>query len=87
MINYYRVGVVRETPSKCIYTANESGQIFRIASPDFEARTDVKDGDCCAVWFRTNFSEQLGDGVYNAEISRYDSVPVWPIAATLTDTS
>lgn len=87
MINYYRVGVVRETPSKCIYTANESGQIFRIASPDFEARTDVKDGDCCAVWFRTNFSEQLGDGVYNAEISRYDSVPVWPIAETLTDTS
>lgn len=87
MVNYYRVGVVKEAPSKCIYVANEEGQIFRISSPEFEARTDVEEGDCCAVWFQTNFSEDLGGGVYRAEISRYDSVAVWPVRETLTDTT
>ena len=39
------------------------------------------------VDFKTNFSEELGNGVYNAEIYKYDSVAVWPLHETLTDTT
>ena len=31
--------------------------------------------------------EELGNGVYNAEIYKYDSVAVWPLHETLTDTT
>lgn len=86
-INYHRVGVVRENPMRCIYTCNDLGEVFVISSPDFENRTDVKDGDCCEVDFKTNFSEDLGGGVYNAEILKYDTVHVWPLYESLTDTS
>lgn len=86
-INYHRVGVVRENPMRCIYTSDEAGNIFVITSPEFENKTDVKDGDCCQVNFKTNFSEDLGGGVYKAEITRYDTVHVWPLHETLTDTS
>ena len=53
----------------------------------FENRTDLKEGDCCVVDFKTNFSEELGNGVYNAEIYKYDSVAVWFLHETLTDTT
>lgn len=86
-VNYHRVGVVRENPVRCIYTCNDLGDVFVVTSPDFENRADVKDGDCCVVSFRTNFREDLGGGVYNAEINQYDTVHVWPLYETLTDTS
>lgn len=86
-INYHRVGVVRDTPSRCIYTTDAQGGIFRVSSADFEGRTDVRDGDCCAIDFKTNFANDLGGGVYEAEITRYDTIGVWPLKATLTDTS
>ena len=80
-INYHRVGVIRENPMRCIYTADDQGNIFIVSS------SDLKDGDCCVVDFKTNFSEELGNGVYNAEIYKYDSVAVWPLHETLTDTT
>ena len=86
-INYHRVGVIRENPMRCIYTADDQGEIFIVSSSEFENRTDLKDGDCCVVDFKTNFSEELGNGVYNAEIYKYDSVAVWPLHETLTDTT
>ena len=86
-INYHRVGVIRENPLRCIYTADDQGNIFIVSSSEFENRTDLKDGDCCVVDFKTNFSEELGNGVYNAEIYKYDSVAVWPLHETLTDTT
>ena len=82
-INYHRVGVIRENPMRCIYTADDQGNIFIVSSSEFENRTDLKDGDCCVVDFKTNFSEELGNGVYNAEIYKYDSVAVWPLHETL----
>ena len=63
-INYHRVGVIRENPMRCIYTADDQGNIFIVSSSEFENRTDLKDGDCCVVDFKTNFSEELGNGVY-----------------------
>ena len=78
-INYHRVGVIRENPMRCIYTADDQGNIFIVSSSEFENRTDLKEGDCCVVDFKTNFSEELGNGVYNAEIYKYDSVAVWPL--------
>ena len=27
-INYHRVGVIRENPMRCIYTADDQGEIF-----------------------------------------------------------
>lgn len=86
-INYHRVGVIKESPLRCIYTADDKGNVFIVSSSDFENRTDVKDGDCCVVDFKTNFSDELGNGVYNAEIYKYDSVAVWPLRETLTDTA
>ena len=86
-INYHRVGVIRENPMRCIYTADDQGNIFIVSASEFENRTDLKDGDCCVVDFKTNFSEELGNGVYNAEIYKYDSVAVWPLHETLTDTT
>ena len=86
-INYHRVGVIRENPMRCIYTADDQGNIFIVSSSEFENRTDLKEGDCCVVDFKTNFSEELGNGVYNAEIYKYDSVAVWPLHETLTDTT
>ena len=59
-INYHRVGVIRENPMRCIYTADDQGNIFIVSSSEFENRTDLKDGDCCVVDFKTNFSEELG---------------------------
>ena len=69
-INYHRVGVIRENPMRCIYTADDQGNIFIVSSSEFENRTDLKEGDC-----------------YNAEIYKYDSVAVWPLHETLTDTT
>ena len=51
-INYHRVGVIRENPMRCIYTADDQGNIFIVSSSEFENRTDLKDGDCCVVDFR-----------------------------------
>ena len=56
-INYHRVGVIRENPMRCIYTADDQGEIFIVSSSEFENRTDLKDGDCCVVDFKTNFSD------------------------------
>lgn len=86
-VNYHRVGVVRENPMRCIYTTDDQGNIFIVSSADFENRSDVRDGDCCLVDFKTNFSETLAEGVYDAEIYQYDSVAVWPVHAELTDTT
>ena len=60
-INYHRVGVIRENPMRCIYTADDQGNIFIVSSSEFENRTDLKEGDCCVVDFKTNFSEELGN--------------------------
>ena len=43
-INYHRVGVIRENPMRCIYTADDQGEIFIVSSSEFENRTDLKDG-------------------------------------------
>ncbi len=86
-INYHRVGVIRENPMRCIYTSDDQGNIFIVSSSEFENRTDLDDGDCCVVDFKTNFSEELAGGVYDAEIYKYDSVAVWPLHETLTDTA
>ena len=87
MIHYHRVGVVREQPMRCVYTTDDQGGIFIVSSPEFEQREELKDGDCCAVDFKTNFSEELGNGVYKAEIFKYDSLAVWPVYDVQTDTS
>ena len=86
-IHYHRVGVVREQPMRCVYTTDDKGGIFIVSSPDFEQREELKDGDCCAIDFKTDFSEELGNGVYKAEIYKYDSVAVWPTQAIMTDTA
>ncbi len=86
-INYHRVGVIREEPVRCVYTTDEQGNIFIVSSADLEGREELKDGDCCIVDFRTNFRNALADGVYEAEILRYDSVAVWPLRDVLTDTA
>ena len=87
MVNYHRVGVIRESPMRCIYTTDDQGRIYVVSSAEFENRTDVKDGDCCVVDFETNFSETLADGVYDADNYKYDSVAVWPLKENLTDTT
>lgn len=86
-INYHRVGVIRENPMRCIYTTDDKGNIYVVSSADFEQRTELKDGDCCEVDFKTNFKDELASGVYDADIFNYDSVAVWPMRQTLTDTS
>lgn len=87
LINYHRVGVVRETPIQCIYTSDDEGNIYVVSSSDFENRTDLEDGDCCSVDFKTSFTDMLADGVYDADIFSYDTVPVCPLYDELTDTS
>lgn len=87
MVNFHRVGVVRDRPMRSIYTTDDKGNIFKISSSDFEKREDLKDGYCCQVDFKTNFMDEIGDGVYKADIFKYDSVAVWPLHAALTDTS
>ena len=44
-INYHRVGVIRENPMRCIYTADDLGNIFIVSSSEFENRKDLKEGD------------------------------------------
>ena len=73
-INYHRVGVIRENPMRCIYTTDDKGNIYVVSSADFEQRTELKDGDCCEVDFKTNFKDELASGVYDADIFNYDSV-------------
>lgn len=82
-ITYNRLGVVQTQPWKCIFTSDG----YMISSPDFEARQDVKEGDCCLVDYRTNFSEELGNGVYDAKILKYDSVATWSLSPVLIDTA
>lgn len=87
IVHYHRVGVVHEHPMRCIHTSDDQGGLFIVSSPEFDQREDLKDGDCCAVDFKTDFSEDLGEGVYKAEIYKYDSLAVWPTISTPTDTS
>lgn len=82
-ITYNRLGVVQTQPWKCIFTSDG----YMISSSDFDSRQDVKEGDCCLVDYRTNFSEELGNGVYQAKILKYDSIIGWPLFPTLIDTA
>ena len=86
-IHYHRWGVVREQPIRCIQTVDDRGVPYVISSADFENREELREGDCCAVDFKTNFVETLADGVYKAEIFQYDTVAVWPVRESLTDTT
>lgn len=87
MVNYHRVGVVREKPMRCICTTDDEGNIFKVSSVELDGREDLMDGYCCHVDFTTNYKDELGDGVYKAEIFKFDSVAVWPMHNLLTDTS
>lgn len=82
-ITYNRLGVVQTEPWKCIFTSDG----YMISSPDFDARQDVKGGDCCLVDYRTNFSDEMGNGVYEAKILRYDTIVGWPLSPVLIDTA
>ena len=86
-IHYHRLGVVKEHPIRSIQTMDDRGNLFVVSSADFENREELREGDCCAVDFKTNFVETLADGVYKSEIFAYDTVVVWPVRATLTDTT
>ena len=39
-INYHRVGVIRENPMRCIYTADDQGNIFIVSYSEFVNRSD-----------------------------------------------
>lgn len=86
-IHYHRLGVVKEHPIRSIQTMDDRGNLFVVSSADFENREELREGDCCAVDFKTNFVETLADGVYKSEIFAYDTVVVWPVRETLTDTT
>lgn len=86
-IHYHRLGVVKEHPIRSIQTMDDRGNLFVVSSADFENREELREGDCCAVDFKTNFVETLADGVYKSEIFAYDTVAVWPVRETLTDTT
>lgn len=86
-VHYYRWGVVEEQPMRSIHTVDGQGNHLRISSADFENQTEWKQGDCCAVEFKTNWVKTLVDGVYQADILRYDTISVWPVHNQLTDTS
>ena len=85
-IHYHRLGVVKEQPIRCIQTMDDRGNLFVVSSAEFENRDELREGDCCAVDFKTNFVETLADGVYKSEIFAYDTVSVWPVQESLTDT-
>ena len=87
MINYHRVGVVRQTPIQCVYTSDSDGNIYVVSSSEFENREDLEDGDCCSVDFKTNFGDQLADGVYDADIFTYNTVDLYTLSDELTDTT
>ena len=86
-IHYHRLGVVKEQPIRSIQTMDDRGNLFVVSSADFENREELREGDCCAVDFKTNFVETLADGVYKSEIFAYDTVSVWPVRESLTDTT
>ena len=86
-IHYHRLGVVKEQPIRSIQTMDDRGNLFVVSSADFENREELREGDCCAVDFKTNFVETLADGVYKSEIFAYDTVGVWPVKEGLTDTT
>lgn len=86
-IHYHRLGVVKEQPIRCIQTMDDQGNLFLVSSADFENQEGLREGDCCAVDFKTNFVETLADGVYKSEIFAYDTVAVWPVQESLTDTT
>lgn len=86
-IHYHRLGVVQEQPIRSIQTMDDQGNLFVVSSADFENREELREGDCCAVDFKTNFVETMADGVYKSEIFAYDTIAVWPMRESLTDTT
>lgn len=83
-----RMAVVQEKPWKSLYVTEEAvPEGYLVSSADFETRDDLKDGDCCLVEYKIDFSDQYKDGVYEARILRCDPIDVWPVKSQLTDTA
>lgn len=83
-----RMAVVQEQPWKSLYVTEETvPEGYLVSSPEFEAREDLKEGDCCIVEYKIDLSDQSKDGVYQAEIMRCDPINVWPVVPQLTDTA
>lgn len=83
-----RMAVVQEQPWKSLYVTEEAvPEGYLVSSPDLEAREDLKEGDCCIVEYKLDFSDQSKDGVYEASILRCDPIDVWPVVPQLTDTA
>lgn len=83
-----RKAVVQETPWKSLYVTDDSiPEGYLISSVDFEGREDLKEGDCCVVEYKVDFSQQYKDGVYQADILRCDTINKYPLLPVMTDTS
>ena len=87
LVTYHRMGVVKDTPVKCIYTEDDSGHVHIITSPEILNGEGLKEGDCVMIDFTTNMSKQEGENVYRADIIQCDTLNVWPVYSSLTDTS
>ncbi len=78
---YQRIGVVQQEPEATFHTIDG----YRITSPAFDG---VPAGNCYRVDFKTYTLPDFPQGnVYDAEVTRMDTIPVWPFAGAFTDTS
>lgn len=77
---YQRLGVVQDNPAQTIQTVDG----YFITSPAFAG---MQAGECYRVDFNAMLPDFPQGTVYDAEVLRIDTVPVWPFANAFTDTS
>ncbi|NDV54466.1 hypothetical protein D0T51_01785 [Parabacteroides sp. 52] len=85
---YYRYGVAVLQPVPALYTNdgnNREGDF--ITSPAIESLVGLKEGDCFQVEFIAGLDELPANKTYQAELTRLDTVPLWPLHTELTDTA
>lgn len=83
-----RLAVVQEQPRLSLFVRDDSiPDGYLITSPAFEARTDLREGDCCLVEYRLDYGAEKEQGIYPVEIYSCDTIPKSPLVPVLTDTA
>lgn len=79
-LTYERLGVVQVSSTTSLYTVDG----LTVTSPAFAG---MKDGDCYFADFRSIPLEQYNRQPAEVELLRLDTITMWPMAETFTDTS
>ncbi len=77
---YQRLGVVQAQPAATVHTIDR----YRITSPAFEG---LSAGNCYRLDFKAILSDNPQGEIYNVDVLRMDTIPVWSFADAFTDTT